>query len=111
MPTLFERIVAREIPADIVHEDDLAIAFRDIHPVAPLHVLVVPKRPLVNVGAATDEDAGMLGHLLGVCRKVAEDAGYPDFRVVTNSGAGAGQTVFHLHLHVLAGRPLTWPPG
>jgi histidine triad (HIT) family protein len=111
MSSIFTRIIEREIPADIVHEDELSIVFKDIHPVAPFHVLVVPKRPLVNVGAASDDDAALLGHLLGVCRKVAEAAGHKDFRVITNSGAGAGQTVFHLHLHVLAGRPLSWPPG
>ncbi len=109
--SIFSRIITREIPADIVHDDEHALAFRDIHPVAPFHVLVIPKRPLANVGEATADDGALLGHLLGVCRTVAEAAGHTDFRVVTNSGAAAGQTVFHLHFHVLAGRPLTWPPG
>ncbi len=111
MPTIFSRIIAREIPADIVHEDDLSLAFRDIHPVAPFHVLVIPKRPIASLADAGPEDAALLGHLLTVCRKVAEAAGHRDFRVISNAGAGAGQTVFHLHFHVLAGRGLGWPPG
>jgi histidine triad (HIT) family protein len=111
MSTIFAKIIRREIPADIVYEDDRALAFRDIHPAAPFHVLVIPKRAIVNIGSVEADDAGDVGHLLWVARKVANDAGYSDFRVVSNSGAGAGQTVFHLHFHVLAGRPLSWPPG
>jgi histidine triad (HIT) family protein len=111
MSTIFDKIIRREIPADIVHEDELSLAFRDIHPAAPFHVLVIPKKPIVNVASAGDDDGALLGHLLGVCRKVANAAGFEDFRVVSNSGAGAGQTVFHLHFHVLAGRSLSWPPG
>ena len=111
-PNVFQRIIAREIPAQIVYEDDRALAFRDVHPQAPVHVLVIPKRPLVNVGAAEPEDADLLGHLLWVARQVAEREGVGGaFRVVTNSGAGAGQSVFHLHLHVLGGREFAWPPG
>jgi len=111
MSTIFGKIIRREIPADIVYEDDRALAFKDIFPAAPFHVLVIPKTEIVSVGGATDEEDAILGHLMGVCRKVAKAAGYDDFRVVSNSGAGAGQTVFHLHLHVLAGRSLSWPPG
>lgn len=111
-PTIFDRILAGEIPADVVYEDDRALAFRDIAPVAPVHVLVIPKRRIVAIGEAEDADAELLGHLLVVARKVAELEGVGDaFRVVTNSGADAGQSVFHLHLHVIGGRGLTWPPG
>ncbi len=111
MSTLFAKIIRREIPADIVYEDDRALAFRDIHPAAPTHLLVIPKEPIVNIGSMTEEQTALVGHLLGVCRTVAEQEGLTDFRVVTNSGAGAGQSVFHLHFHVLGGRRLGWPPG
>ena len=110
--TLFEKIVARQIPAAIVFEDDRALAFRDIAPQAPVHVLVIPKRPIPSLAHATDADADLLGHLLGVCRAVAAqeglDAGY---RVVTNIGADGGQSVDHLHFHVLGKRRMGWPPG
>ncbi len=109
--TLFERIIDREIPADIVHEDEQCIAFRDIDPQAPLHVLVVPRRPIVSLAQAAVDDAPLLGHLLVVAGNVAKAAGYDAFRTVINTGEAAGQAVFHLHVHVLAGRDLTWPPG
>ncbi len=109
--TLFERIIAREIPAKIVYEDDDAIAFRDVSPQAPTHILVVPKRPLPKLSDATDADALMLGRLLLTVNKVAALEGLENFRVAINNGAGAGQSVFHLHLHVLGGRSLSWPPG
>ncbi len=110
--TIFSKIIRKEIPADIVYEDDQALAFRDIAPQAPVHFLVIPKAPLVSLGDAEDADAALLGHLMLVARRVAQDAGIGDaFRVVTNSGEAAGQSVFHLHLHVLGGRPLAWPPG
>ena len=111
MSTIFGKIIRREIPADIVYEDDRALAFRDINPVAPTHILVIPKREIVNVGSSEADDNALMGHLMQVCRLVAEQEGLSDFRVVTNSGAGAGQSVFHLHLHVLGGRPMSWPPG
>lgn len=111
MSTIFAKIIAREIPADIVYEDDRSLAFRDINPVAPTHVLVIPKREIVSVGESEDEDAELLGHLMRVAAEVAKLEGLSDFRVVTNSGAGAGQSVFHLHLHVIGGRSLSWPPG
>lgn len=112
MATLFERIIAREIPADIVHEDDLCIAFRDIHPQAPVHVLLVPKKPIVNLYDATEDDQAVLGHLLVTAPRIAAQLGLGDaFRLNINNGAGAGQTVFHLHLHILGGRPFAWPPG
>jgi histidine triad (HIT) family protein len=107
---LFCRIVAGEIPADVVREDDRTLAFRDIDPKAPTHVLVIPKahhRDLVALGGAPDDAAAVLA----AAAAVAEDEALGDFRAVANTGAGAGQTVFHAHLHLLAGRPLTWPPG
>jgi histidine triad (HIT) family protein len=109
---LFCRIVAGEIPSDQVHADDEAIAFRDIAPRAPTHVLVIPRRHIPDAHALTDDDAGLLGHLFGVARKVADDAGLTNgYRIVTNVGRESGQTVFHLHLHLLGGRPMAWPPG
>jgi len=110
--TLFEKICEREIPASIVHEDELCVAFKDVNPTAPLHVLVVPRKPMPQLSDAKAEDQGLLGHLLLIANKVAADAGYGSaYRTVINNGAGAGQSVFHLHLHVIAGRPLKWPPG
>ncbi len=111
--TIFGRILAGEIPADFVHQDDLAVAFRDVSPQAPVHLLVIPRKPLRSVADGGDEDAALLGHLLRVCHKVAAEAGLEEggYRVVTNVGADGGQTVDHLHFHVLGGRPLSWPPG
>lgn len=111
MATLFEKIISRQIPANIVYEDDHTLAFHDIHPVAPTHILVVPKKPIENVAAALPDDANLLGHCLVVCRRVAEMEGLTDYRIVTNNGAGSGQSVFHLHFHVMGGRPFDWPPG
>ncbi len=110
-PTIFSRIIAREIPATIVYEDEQALAFKDIHPAAPFHVLVIPKRPLASIEAMSPEDAALFGHLVWVCKKVANDAGHSAYRVVANAGAEVGQTVFHHHFHVLAGRSFKWPPG
>jgi len=109
--TLFARIARGEIPAEVVYEDDQAVAFRDIAPQAPSHVLVIPRKPIARLSEADDDDAELLGHLLGVARRVAAQEGLPDFRLVVNDGAGAGQSVFHLHIHVLGGRPFDWPPG
>ncbi len=110
--TIFSKILRREIPADVVYETDRALAFRDINPAAPVHVLVIPKEPIVKLGDAAQGDSDLLGHLMWVCAEVARKEGIADaFRVVTNSGAGAGQSVFHLHLHVLGGRSMGWPPG
>lgn len=110
--TLFEKIIDREIPGDIIHEDEHCIAFRDINPGAPLHVLVVPRKPIPKLVDAEPADQALLGHLLLTCNQIAAEAGYADaFRVAINNGAGAGQSVFHLHLHVLGGRPFKWPPG
>ena len=110
--TIFQKILDREIPADVVLETDDCLAFRDVDPQAPVHVLVIPKRPIESLAAATDEDADLLGRCLRACDAVAKKEGCGDaYRVVTNSGAGAGQSVFHLHFHVLGGRDLRWPPG
>ncbi len=111
--TIFVKILRGEIPADIVYEDEHCIAFRDVNPQAPVHVLVIPRKDLVNVATATAEDAPLLGHLLNVCTTVAEKEGIKDtgFRIVANNGSEAGQTVDHLHFHVLGGRAMTWPPG
>ena len=110
--TLFEKIIDREIPGDIVFEDEHCIAFKDINPGAPLHLLLVPRKPIPKLSDASAEDQAVLGHLLLVAPKIATEHGYGDaFRIAINNGAGAGQSVFHLHLHIIAGRPLKWPPG
>jgi len=110
--TLFTRIINREIPADIVYEDELCLAFRDISPQAPMHVLIIPKKPVINIADASTGDSELLGHLMLKAGEIAKQQGYGDaFRLVTNSGAGAGQSVFHLHIHILGGRPFSWPPG
>ena len=111
MGTIFKKIIDRDIPADIVYEDELCLAFRDINPVAPVHILVIPKKEIVSLGSMVTEDATLIGHCMAVCKTVANQEGLEDFRIVTNSGAGAGQSVFHLHFHVLGGRSLSWPPG
>ena len=110
--TIFAKIINREIPADIVYEDDRCLAFRDVNPQAPVHILVIPKQPIARLMDAVDDDESLLGHLLLTANKVAADEGIGDaFRVAINNGAGVGQSVFHLHLHVLGGRSFTWPPG
>lgn len=110
--TIFSKIINREIPADIVYEDDLALAFRDVNPQAPAHILVVPKQAIPRLVDATKEHQELLGHLLLVAAKIADQEGYGDaFRLVVNNGEKVGQTVFHLHVHILAGRSFGWPPG
>lgn len=110
--SIFEKIINKELPADIVYEDDQCLAFKDINPQAPVHILVIPKKPIERLVDSVPEDQQLLGHLLLVCNKVAEEAGVGDaFRLVMNNGAGAGQSVFHIHFHILAGRPFHWPPG
>jgi histidine triad (HIT) family protein len=111
--TIFERIIAREIPGRFVYEDDLMAAFHDIKPAAPVHLLVVPKRPISGISGATADDAAVLGHLLAKIPEVARLAGVAEggYRLVINSGRDAGEEVPHLHLHLLAGRKLGWPPG
>lgn len=110
---VFARILRREIPAQFLHEDEHCVAFRDASPQAPTHVLVVPRRPIARLADASPADAGLLGHLMVTAASVARQLGADEhgFRVVVNNGAGAGQSVFHLHLHVMAGRPFGWPPG
>lgn len=109
--TIFGKIARGEMKADVVYEDDRAVAFRDIDPKAPTHILVIPRKPLAQLSEAEAGDESLLGHLILVARKVAADEGLEDFRLVVNNGAGAGQSVFHLHLHVLGGRSFGWPPG
>jgi len=109
--TIFQKIIDKQLPADIVHEDDRCLAFRDIHPQAPLHVLVIPKKPIPKVADMKAEDEAVVGHLLRVASDIAARENVQDFRLVVNNGAGAGQSVFHLHVHLLGGRPLAWPPG
>ena len=112
MTTLFGKIIRREIPADIVYEDDLCLAFRDINPQAPTHVLVIPKKEIARLADAGADDQALLGHLMLAAGKIARSLGVAEaFRLVVNNGADAGQSVFHLHLHILAGRKLRWPPG
>ncbi len=109
---LFCKIVNGEIPSDRVHEDDDVIAFRDIAPKAPTHILVIPRRHIHDAHALTDADVDILGKLFAAARRVADEAGLENgYRVVTNIGPESGQTVFHLHFHVLGGRPMSWPPG
>jgi histidine triad (HIT) family protein len=110
--TIFGRILRGEAPANVLHRDDRCMAFADVAPKAPFHVLVVPRKPIPSVADATPADRDLLGHLLLVASDVARAAGHGGaFRLVVNSGEGAGQSVPHLHVHVLAGRPFSWPPG
>ncbi len=111
--TLFEKIVARQIPAQIVYEDDLVLAFRDINPQAPTHVLIVPKKPIPRIAEASAEDHALLGHLLLKAAEVAAKIGLKEngYRLVINNGRDGGESVPHLHCHILGGRPLEWPPG
>lgn len=111
--TIFSKIIRREIPADIVYEDDTCLAFRDINPQAPIHILIIPKEPLASVADAEERHADMLGHLVVTARQVARAEGILEngFRLVVNAGQDGGQEVHHLHIHLLGGRRLTWPPG
>ncbi len=111
--TLFEKIVAREIPATILYEDDKVIAFRDIKPQAPAHVLIVPKKPIPRIAEATPDDHQILGHLLLKAAAVARELGLEKngFRLVFNNGPDAGEAVPHLHCHIIGGRKMNWPPG
>ncbi len=110
--TLFSKIIRREIPADIVYEDDLCLAFRDITPQAPTHILLIPKKPIPQLGEAAAGDKALLGHLLYTVSEIARQEKLDDgYRVVINTGKNGGQTVFHLHLHLLGDRALGWPPG
>ena len=111
--TLFEKICDREIPADIVHEDDLCVCFRDIAPQAPVHLLIVPRKPIPRIAEAEDTDQALIGHLFLTARKIAKEQGLAEggFRLVVNNGPDGGEAVPHLHIHILAGRQMAWPPG
>jgi histidine triad (HIT) family protein len=112
-PTIFSKIIAKEIPAKIVHEDEHCLAFHDIQPQAPVHVLLIPKKPIRSMAEVTAADSSLLGHLMVTASKIAKDLGLAEdgFRVVANTNQHGGQTVYHLHFHILGGRPMTWPPG
>ena len=110
--TIFGKIARGEVDANIVFEDEQVVAFRDLYPAAPTHILVIPRKPIPRLCDASVEDQQLLGHMLLVANQVAEQEGLGDkFRLVINNGADAGQSVFHLHMHVIGGRPLSWPPG
>lgn len=112
-PTIFSKIIAKEIPAKIVHEDEHCLAFHDIQPQAPVHVLLIPKKPIRSMAEVTAADSSLLGHLMVTASKIAKDLGLAEdgFRVVANTNQHGGQTVYHLHIHILGGRPMAWPPG
>jgi histidine triad (HIT) family protein len=111
--TIFKRIIDREIPADIVYEDDKCLAFRDVNPQAPTHVLVIPKQEIASIDALADEDAALVGHMWLVIRNLARQLGVDEsgYRVTVNCGPDGGQSVDHLHFHLLGGRAMKWPPG
>ena len=110
--TLFEKIISREIPADIIYEDDKCIVINDIAPQAPTHLLIIPKKVITMISKSDDDDVLVLGHLMIIAKKMASRTGLDDtFRLVVNNGAKAGQSVFHLHVHLLSGRIFSWPPG
>jgi histidine triad (HIT) family protein len=109
--TIFSKIIAKQIPAKIAYEDERYIVIHDVNPQAPVHVLVIPKRAIATLNDLQQGDAELVGGMFLVAAKVMKDLGYSDYRTVFNCGAGAQQSVFHIHLHVLAGRPFTWPPG
>jgi histidine triad (HIT) family protein len=110
--TIFGKIIRREIPAEIIYEDDLCLAFKDINAQAPVHLLVIPKKPIAKLADTESQDHALLGHLLLTVKRVAEKAGLENgYRVVINNGEDGGQTVYHLHLHILGGRQMAWPPG
>ncbi|XP_001623801.2 adenosine 5'-monophosphoramidase HINT1 [Nematostella vectensis] len=111
--TIFGKIIRKEIPAEILHEDDQCLAFRDINPQAPTHVLVIPKKPIRQLSKADDSDEQLLGRLLIVARKVAamQNLANDGYRIIINDGKNGGQEVFHLHVHILGGRKMKWPPG
>jgi histidine triad (HIT) family protein len=111
--TIFGKIARGEIDADIVHQDDDVVAFRDLNPQAPVHILIIPRKPIPTLSAAEAGDAELLGKLMLAAAKVAEQEGIAEqgYRTIVNCNAGAGQTVYHLHVHLIGGRPLRWPPG
>jgi histidine triad (HIT) family protein len=108
---LFCRIIEGKIPGDFVHQDESCVVIRDINPQAPMHVLVVPREHMESLDEASQKEEGLLGHLLRVGARIANEQGHESYRTVINTGGGAGQSVFHLHVHVLGGRSMNWPPG
>ncbi len=113
MATIFDKIINKEIPAEIVFEDDLCLAFRDIAPQAPCHILLIPKKPIESMATVEDSDKEILGHLMLKASEIAKDQGLSEegFRLVANTNQYGGQSVYHLHFHILGGRQMTWPPG
>ena len=113
MSTIFTQIINKEIPADIVYEDEICLAFRDINPQAPVHLLIIPKKEIVSIATLSDEDKEIMGHIMIKTAEIARMEGLEEdgYRVVTNIGGNGGQSVFHIHFHLLGGRKLTWPPG
>ena len=109
--TIFSKIINKEIPADIVYEDEKCIAFNDISPQAPTHILVIPRKDISKLSESQETDKDLLGHLMLSATQIAKKLNLDDYRLVINNGVDAGQTVFHLHIHILAGRPFGWPPG
>jgi histidine triad (HIT) family protein len=111
--TIFSRIIKREVPAEIVYEDDLCLAFRDINPQAPVHILIIPKKPIDRLANVEESDGELMAHLFFKARDIAAREGLNEsgYRLVLNNGESAGQTVFHLHIHILGGRHMNWPPG
>ena len=110
--TLFEKIIKKDIPADIIYEDDISIVIKDINPQAPTHLLIIPKKVIPKLSDANQKDRAILGHLMLVAGKISRQLELDDtFRLIVNNGAKAGQSVFHLHLHLMSGRVLNWPPG
>ena len=110
--TIFAKIIRRDIPAQIEHEDEMCLAFHDVAPQAPTHILVIPKKPIPSLTGVTDADTPLLGHLMRIATEIAKKVNLVDgYRLVVNCGADGGQTVDHLHIHLLGGRSLRWPPG
>ena len=109
--TIFGKILKGEIPCAEIYSDEICLAFKDIEPQAPVHILIIPRKNITSLRETTIQDKEILGHLLLAAAKTADIAGLKDWRTIINTGAEAGQTVFHLHLHVIGGRPLEWPPG
>ena len=110
--SIFQKIIDKEIPAEILFEDDKCLVFKDINPIAPIHVLIIPKKPIEKISDSKKEDTDILGYLLLKAGDIARELGVEEaFRLVVNNGAGAQQTVFHLHIHLIAGREFSWPPG
>ncbi len=109
--SIFQKIIDGEMPADIVYNDDEVCAFKDISPKAPVHILVIPKKPIKSLSDMSSDDIQLMGTLLFRAKQIAAEQGLTDYRLVTNNGAQAGQSVYHIHFHILGGRPMGWPPG